>query len=422
MFTIALPTATTKKIYTQFGSALLDRIFTDDETKGRELSQYRSMADEALESLVAEVGKKTTPTKKAKKAKKAKSPKGPSKAALKQAAMREALTKEYMSLNPKSSSIPDEMTNKDIRKLISEKKKAIKKEQAAAKKAAKAEAAAKAKAEKAAKKAQEKAAKKAAKGPSKRDITKMALLKELSELDSKLGLTMESSMKDIRSAIATLKKADKAAAKAAMPKVEYKTPKRIADADGNDFRNKNDTMFLRVKVAKATGDVVKIKPDTWTDEANARFDEIYPNGKEVAKRGGKGAWMTRRAKKTKAAKNTKVAFNSQVAKSDMDLIAQLAMDGAKAELAESNVVAPKEEKTAEPEEDELTADDLSEIEDDSDVEEDEPEFPGEDDVEEFEHSLYPGQQLYLDEEHNVFNDEQEFIGKYDAETETIEEA
>ena len=64
MFAIALPTATTKKIYTQFGSALLDRIFTDDETKGRELSQYRSMADEALESLVAEVGKKTTPTKK----------------------------------------------------------------------------------------------------------------------------------------------------------------------------------------------------------------------------------------------------------------------------------------------------------------------------------------------------------------------
>lgn len=61
MFTIALPTATTKKIYTQFGSALLDRIFTDDETKGRELSQYRSMADEALETLIAEVGKKTTP-------------------------------------------------------------------------------------------------------------------------------------------------------------------------------------------------------------------------------------------------------------------------------------------------------------------------------------------------------------------------
>lgn len=419
MFTIALPTATTKKIYTQFGSALLDRIFTDDETKGRELSQYRSMADEALESLVAEVGKKTTPTKKAKKAK---SPKGPSKAALKQAAMREALTKEYMSLNPKNSSISEDMTNKDIRKLISERKKAIKKEQAAAKKAAKAEAAAKAKAEKAAKKAQEKAAKKAAKGPSKRDIAKMALLKELSELDSKAGLTMESSMKDIRSAIATLKKAAKAAAKAAMPKVEYKTPKRIADAEGNDFRNKDDTKFLRVKVAKATGDVVKIKPDTWTDEANARFDEIYPNGKEVVKRGGKGAWMIRRPKKTKAAKNTKVAFNSQVATSDMDLIAQLAMDAAKAELSESKVVAPKEEKTTEPEEDELTADDLSEIEDDSDVEEEEPEFPGEDDVEEFEHSLYPGQQLFLDEEHNVFNDEQEFIGKYDAETETIEEA
>ena len=420
MFTIALPTATTKKIYTQFGSALLDRIFTDDETKGRELSQYRSMADEALESLVAEVGKKTTPTKKAKKAK---SPKGPSKAALKQAAMREALTKEYMSLNPKNSSISEDMTNKDIRKLISERKKAIKKEQAAAKKAAKAEAAAKAKAEKAAKKAQEKAAKKAAKGPSKRDIAKQALLKELSGMDSAHTLTMESSTKDIRSAIATLKKAAKAAAKAAMPKVEYKTPKRIADAEGNDFRNKDDTMFLRVKVAKATGDVVKIKPDTWTDEANARFDELYPNGKEVAKRGGgKGAWMIRRPKKTKAAKNTKVAFNSQVATSDMDLIAQLAMDAAKAELSESKVVAPKE-KTTEPEEDdELTADDLSEIEDDSDVEEEEPEFPGEDDVEEFEHSLYPGQQLYLDEEHNVFNDEQEFIGKYDSETDTIEEA
>lgn len=418
MFAIALPTATTKKIYTQFGSALLDRIFTDDETKGRELSQYRSMADEALESLVAEVGKKTTPTKKAKKAK---SPKGPSKAALKKAEARKLLIAQYNALEVGEATFAEDASNKEIRAAITALKKEIKKQETAAKKAAKAEAAAKAKAEKAAKKAQEKAAKKAAKGPSKRDIAKMALLKELSELDSKLGLTMESSMKDIRSAIATLKKAAKAAAKAAMPKVEYKTPKRIADADGNDFRNKDDTKFLRVKVAKATGDVVKIKPDTWTDEANARFDEIYPNGKE-GKTGGKGAWMTRRPKKTKATKNTKVAFNSQVAKSDMDLIAQLAMDGAKAELAESNVVAPKVEKTAEPEEDELTTDDLSEIEDDSDVEEDEPEFPGEDDVEEFEHSLYPGQQLYLDEEHNVFNDEQEFIGKYDAETETIEEA
>ena len=69
--------------------------------------------------------------------------------------------------------------------------------------------------------------------------------------------------------------------------------------------------------------------------------------------------------------------------------------------------------------------DLSEIEDDSSDDEEndeEPEFPGEDAVEDFEHCLRPGEQLYIDEEHNVFNDEQTFIGTYDAESDTIDEA
>ena len=66
-------------------------------------------------------------------------------------------------------------------------------------------------------------------------------------MDTANALTMDSPTKDIRAAIASLKKAAKAATKAAMPKVEYKTPKRIADAEGNDFRNKEDSKFLRVK-------------------------------------------------------------------------------------------------------------------------------------------------------------------------------
>lgn len=420
MFTIALPTATTKKIYTQFGSALLDRIFTDDDTNGRELSQYRGMADQALESLIAEVGKKTTPTKKAKKAK---SPKGPSKAQLKKTEARKLLIAEYNALGAEENKFAEDTSNKEIRSAIKALKKELKKQETAAKKAIKAKARAKAKSDKAAKKAMEIAAKKAAKGPSKRDIAKQALLKELSVLDSKTVLTKQSSMKDIRSAIASLKKAAKAAAKAAMPKVDYMTAKRIADKEGNDYRNKDDTKFLRVKVARATKDVVKVKPETWTDEANARFDELYPNGKAVAK-----TPKAKVAKKTKKAANkNEVAKKKQIViKSDMDLIAQLATDAAKAELAESMVVSSKtDDNTEVPEEDnddELTADDLSEIEDDSDVEEEEPEFPGEDDVEEFDHSLYPGQQLYLDEEHNVYSDEQVYIGKYDSETDTIEEA
>lgn len=109
MFTIALPTATTKKIYTQFGSALLDRIFTDDDTNGRELSQYRGMADQALESLIAEVGKKTTPTKKAKKAK---SPKGPSKAQLKKTEARKLLIAEYNALGAEENKFAEDTSNK----------------------------------------------------------------------------------------------------------------------------------------------------------------------------------------------------------------------------------------------------------------------------------------------------------------------
>ena len=134
MFTIALPTATTKKIYIQFGSALLDRIFTDDETKGRELSQYRSMADEALETLIAEVGKKTTPTKKAKKAK---SPKGPSKAELKKAEARKLLIAQYNALEAGETTFAADASNKEIRTAITALKKEIKKQETDAKKAVK---------------------------------------------------------------------------------------------------------------------------------------------------------------------------------------------------------------------------------------------------------------------------------------------
>ena len=152
MFSIALPTSTTRKIYSTFGNTLLDRIFTDDDTKGRELSQYRPLADKALELLLAEVGKKTTPTKKAKAAKKAKSPKGPSKSDIKKAETRKLLIAQYNALEAGETMFAEDASNKEIRAAITALKKELKKKETAAKKDAKAKAAAKLKEAKAAKK------------------------------------------------------------------------------------------------------------------------------------------------------------------------------------------------------------------------------------------------------------------------------
>lgn len=439
---IALSVATSKKFYHQFGTTLLDRVF-DESVADERADDMRTRADEILSNLISEVGKKAPKPKKVKKTGESKSP---SKGELKKQATISKLTQELASITGQPMDDSVSYSVGELREKIKTAKKAAKeaKKQAdkaakeAKKQAAKAAKEAKKQADKAAKEAKKQEAiqkkmtgliseveklggtvedgetlaslrkkvttlKKAAKSkakktkaPSKRELVKMQLLGQLSEMTTH-EFTVASSTKEIRDAIAAEKKKLKAAQKAAVPKEDVYSERFTTGKDHDGFKNKAGKFWLRVKINKKTRAVTKTKPDTWTDEANAAFEKIYPDGVAVKKSPAK-----------KTAKKTA----KKPAKSQLDMIAQLATDAATAELAEENVIAVDDE--------ELSVEELSEIED-SDEEEDEPEFPGEDAVEEFDHFSRVGEELYIDDEHNVYDAEQMYIGKYDSGSDTIVE-
>ena len=394
-YEILISAAQSKKLYGAFGSALLEKIFTNEGVISREgWSDLRPHLETALTELLSEVGKqvkgtretkaKKSPTKATKvikspkEAKKPKSPKGPSKNDLK----KQALTEELTALG---GEVPENVSVMALRKAIAEAKKAVKAAE---------------KAKKVAKKSPKKVTKakkspKSPKGPSKMELKKQELNKELVALG---GTELEkASVTELRKAITEAKKAAKVAKKSASPKVP-ETTRRIKTKDGFDVKG-NTGKFLRVAVNKETREVRKVNPEVWTAEGNELFDFHYPTGMDV--------------KKTKTP--TQVKESSQ-----NDLIAALVSDAATKELMASGDEEVTEEVTAAESDaesdDELSLGELTEEEIDSD--DDEPVFD-ENDVESFEHDSRPGENLYIDSEFHVWSDEQELIGTYDAETKAL---
>ena len=86
------------------------------------------------------------------------------------------------------------------------------------------------------------------------------------------------------------------------------------------------------------------------------------------------------------------------------------------------VAAPAASKAAKDDE-ELEEEELEELSEDEEEEiEEEPEFPGEESIEEFEHdalSKYEGVDFYVDENANVWDENTEFVGKYDEEADAL---
>ena len=415
-FQITLSNAQSKKLYASFGTALIEKIFA---------ARTGDKADQALkehcEAMLTEqlglVGKKATPTKKVKAAKKAKKPKSnsPSKTDLKKV----ALNKELVALGADALSADASVT--DIRKAIATAKKAkraaAKIAAAEAKKAAKAAKQAAAKAKKSKAKQEKKP-----KGPSKTELKKKALTAELAQLDADMAsseFVKTASVTQLRTAIAAAKKAAKDAAKPA--KWVKPISRRLVDKEGNDVHgtSKNpktgEFSFLRVQVNKETREVRKVNPSAWTAEADELFDHFYPGAVDPVKE--KKVKKAKKTKKTKKAKKTKADAKN-------DLIAKLVV----AEVAEQELTTAEEsekEKTPEVEnelqEEEIEEEDLAELSEEEDLDsddEDEPEFD-EEDVDEFEHSSRPGETLYKDSNNNVWNDEEELVGKYDDASDTL---
>ena len=299
-----------------------------------------------------------------------------------------------------------------------------------------------------------KAVKAKAKGPSKKSLAtaekRAALIDELSELGG--AIDAEATLSEIKKAISARKKeikaeekaakkaakelakqekkeaaAAKKAAKKATPSKKEHTDRVLLSADKDAILGKNGSK-IRVSIHKETRQVLKKVEDNWTDEAHARYAELFPTGFEVKAAKKKKAKMTMAEKKAaKAAKKAakeeenKPTEEAKLAAEQQALIAQLVgepKDDAKVAAKADDKVAAKD-ATEELEEEEL--EELSE--DEQDEVDEEPEFPGEENIEEFEHdalSKYEGKvDFYMDEDANVWDENTNYVGKYDEESDAL---
>ena len=313
-----------------------------------------------------------------------------------------------------------------------------------------------------------KAVKAKAKGPSKKALAtaekRAALIDELSELGG--AVDAEATLAEIKQAIRDCKKAIKAeekaakkaakelakeekkaaaaakkAAKKATPSKKEHTDRVLLSADKDAILGKNGSK-IRVSIHKETRQVLKKVEDNWTEEAHARYDELFPTGFEVKaakkKAAPKKAKMTMAEKKAakaakKAAKNDakKPSKEDKLAKEQQAIIASLVGDAAVETLngdaveEDAKVAAKDDAKVAAKDEEELEEEELEQLSEDEDEEEEieeEPEFPGEEHIEEFEHdalSKYDGVDFYVDENANVWDENTEFVGKYDEEADAL---
>ena len=310
-----------------------------------------------------------------------------------------------------------------------------------------------------------KAVKAKAKGPSKKSLAtaekRAALIDELSELGG--AIDAEATLAEIKQAIRDCKKAIKAeekaakkaakelakeqkkeaaaakkAAKKATPSKKEHTDRVLLSADKDAILGKNGSK-IRVSIHKETRQVLKKVEDNWTDEAHARYAELFPTGFEVKaakkKAAPKKAKMTMAEKKAaKAAKKAakeeanKPSKEDKLAKEQKAIIASLvgeaAVETLNGEAVEDDAkVEAKDDTKVAAKDDELDEEELEDLsEDEEEEQEEEPEFPGEEHIEEFEHDAlakYEGVDFYVDENANVWDENTEFVGKYDEESDAL---
>ena len=311
---------------------------------------------------------------------------------------------------------------------------------------------------------------KAAKLPNKAEVKKAALKEELEQLG---GIIPEDdSLIVIRKAVSNRKKeikaeenavkaektkqaklllsAEKKKNKKESPNSNEYTARRLNDSSGVAIPGVNGSA-CRVKIHKKSREVLKVKEDNWTDECNARFAILYPNGNSVEK-----------VKISKKINNEKKKITKKVMKSADEkleieqkaLISAMVSDAVGDKLEApvtapvtapvvapvtapvvtpvvapvvapvtasvvAPVVAPVEEELDEIEEEEIEED--VELEEEE-LEEDTPEFPGEESIEEFEHvdlAQYVGVDFYVDEDTNVWDEHMTFVGKYNEDEDTL---
>ena len=240
------------------------------------------------------------------------------------------------------------------------------------------------------------------KGPSKREIKKQALLKQLGDLTSTEHATTfkDAKMPDIRKEIKKIQKANKPK-KIVTPKVKVpETTRRLSDSiEGKpDILGKDNKHHLRIAINKETRTYRLVNPNNWTEEALQLLKKAHPDGKVHNK------------KRTTKQKNTnKVDLLTAQLKADVAAAANDVLNENKSGGGETKHHEFEETKQHELEEDDILSD-MSDDEDDDD-DDDEPEFPGIEFVKPIDLDARPGEFITMDDNDNAWNEDNIFIGK-----------
>ena len=207
------------------------------------------------------------------------------------------------------------------------------------------------------------------------------------------------------------------------------TTRRLKSASGADIKGTTGK-YIRVRIHKENRTVLKVKEDNWTDEAHARYAELFPEGKDVKKVKTPKAKVAKKAKITKKKPAPKKSADEKLAEEQKALIAAMVGDAATDKLEEktdeipvTDAIAQAQEQDAKQDEDDLEEEELEEEElEELDEDEETPEFPGEEEIEEFEHdslAQYEGVDFYVDENANVWDEHMQFVGKYDEDEDAL---
>jgi hypothetical protein len=131
------------------------------------------------------------------------------------------------------------------------------------------------------------------------------------------------------------------------------------------------------------------------------------------KKAAKAAKKAAKAEAKKPSKEDKLAAEQQA------IIAELVGQAVEETLTTESNDDSKVEAVGELEEEELEELSEEEQDDEEEEEEEEPTFPGEEVIEEFDHdalSKYEEIDFYVDENANVWDENTDFVGKYDEES------
>ena len=235
-------------------------------------------------------------------------------------------------------------------------------------------------------------------------------------------------------------KASKAASKSpSFPKDDWRTAMFPNEKLGKtpEWAGKNGKR-LRIAIHKENGTVKKKVLDNWTDKASEKFDEIFPEGKNISKTKIKKK-IVKKKPQTDTLADEQAALIAKLVEAptgneskngteNPEEAAKIAQAKAAAEakaaakakakakaLAEAKALLAAE--AAKEEEEELEEEDLEEIE----VEE--PEFPeDEDEAEEFSHdslNKWEDVDFFKDNDDNIWDENKDFVGTYDDDDNTI---